>query len=241
VRRGVMAIYNLITPETEIKFQSVFTDEVGLGFGNGGQGINDGSFNFVLEPGNGYAQSIWYGNYSIINQSNRILSVIDTLIATEKEEANLISLRQSKAELLAIRAYANLKLFSYFTPDYTNPNGLSVMKLDFLHTDDFKKTIPRATVSEIKSFIEKDIKEANDLYFGTMSYSVTENRFFTKGALDAILVKLYTMTGDYDKVEDIASRFIGSVHGFDSGAEYVNMFLDQTELKSEVIFRLVRE
>lgn len=241
VRRGVMAIYNLITPENEIKFQSVFTDEVGLGFGNGGQGINDGSFNFILEPGNGYAQSIWYGNYSIINQANRILSVIDRLIENETNEGNLLSLKQSKAELLAIRSYANLKLFSYFTPDYTNPSGLSVMKLDFLHTDDFRKTIPRASVSEIKAFIEKDIQDANDLYFGSMPYSVTENTFFTKGALDAILVKLYTMTGDYDKVETIASKFIGSVHGFDSAAEYVNMFLDQTGFKNEVIFRLVRQ
>ncbi len=240
VARGVVGIYNLLRPEGEIQFASVFTDEVGLGNGNGGQGINDGSFNFVLEPGNGYAQSIWYGNYSIINQSNRILSVIDRLIEGEENVAELNSLKKSKAELLGLRAYANLKLFSYFTPDYTNPNGLSVMKLDFLHTDDFKKTIPRSTVAEIKTFIEKDIQDAKELHFNALTYSVIDNNYLTKGALDAILVKLYTMTGDYDKVESIVSGFIGSAHGFDAATEYVSMFQDQTALKSEVIFRLER-
>src|SRR5690606_9454219 len=123
---------------------------VGLGHQHGGAGINDGSYNFVLDSGNGYAQSFWYGGYGTIFQINRILKVVDGLINSETNVANLNSLKKSKAELLGLRAYCNLNMFAYFTPDYTNPSGLSIMKLDFIPSDDFKTSVPRSSVSEIE-------------------------------------------------------------------------------------------
>lgn len=242
VNRGVLAIYKRLVPENDVKFQTVFTDEVGLGHQNGGAGINDGSYNFVLDSGNGYAQSFWYGGYGTIFQINRILKVVDGLINSETNVANLNSLKKSKAELLGLRAYCNLNMFAYFTPDYTNPSGLSIMKLDFIPSDDFKTSVPRSSVSEIEAFIVDDIEKAMESYFGDQTYSVLGNEYITKGALDAMLVKLFSMTGKYDKVIEIGSQFIGSVHGFDSPASYKNMYLmNDTSLKNEVIFRLVRD
>src|SRR5690606_25344665 len=75
VARGVSNIYVSFAPENDIKFQTVFTDEVGLGHQNGGAGINDGSFNFIMDSGNSYAQAFWYGNYGTIYQINRMLTV----------------------------------------------------------------------------------------------------------------------------------------------------------------------
>src|SRR5690606_28462853 len=59
IQRGINALYNGLPAQTEISFNSIFTDEVGLGRENGGQGINDGSYNFVLESGNAEVGTIW--------------------------------------------------------------------------------------------------------------------------------------------------------------------------------------
>jgi len=243
VERGVLAIYNRLVPENDVKFQTVFTDEVGLGHQNGGSGINDGSFNFVMDATNNYAESFWYNDYGTVFRINKILTVIDGLIANSGSDlVQLNSLKKSKAELLGLRAYSHLKLFSYFTPDYTNPQGVSVIKLDFVPKDDFTTMMPRASVAEIEAFIAKDIQDAMDVYFGSQSYSVLGNEYLTKGALDAMLVKLYSMTENYDKVIEIGTRFVGSAHGFDAPAEYKTMFgNNDTALKKEVIFRLLRD
>lgn len=242
VARGVSNIYVSLAPENDIKFQTIFTDEVGLGHQNGGAGINDGSYNFVMDSGNGYAQSFWYGNYGTIFQINRMLSVVDGLIAKETDAAKLESLKKSKGELYGLRAYCHLKLFSYFTPDYTNAGGLSIMKADFIPSDDFKTLLPRASVSDIETFIAKDIQNAKDAYFGDKAYTIADNSVLTKGALDAILVKLYSMTGNHDKVIEIASNFVGSAHGFDDPASYRDMYLlADLFFKREIIWSFLRD
>lgn len=242
VARGVSNVYVSLVPENDIKFQTVFTDELGLGHQNGGAGINDGSYNFVMDSGNGYAQSFWYGNYGTVYQINRMLSVVDGLIAKETNNDNVLSLKKSKGELLGLRAYCHLKLFAYFTPDYTNDSGLSIMKADFVPSDDFKTRVPRSSVKEIEDFIAKDIKDAMDVHFGSQSYTSVENHKLTKGALDAMLVKLYSMTENYDQVIEIASRFIGSAHGFDAPSSYRDMYLTSDFFsKREIIWSFLRD
>ena len=224
VERALSGIYGMLNTETRIKFETVFTDEVGIGVNNGGAGINDGSYNFVLLSTNGYAESIWYGNYTTINNINRLFRVIDGLIVKEEEGSpNRLRFEKARAELYGLRAYCNLVLFSYYTPDYKNPAGLSIMKLDYEHTD-LNVTIPRSNVADIKKFIEDDITEANK-YYGDQGYNLAENHFITKGALDAMLVKLYSMTEDYDNVIDIASDIIDSnIHTLATGNDYVEMY-----------------
>jgi len=240
IQRGINALYNTISTETEIDFGSIFTDEVGLGYQNGGQGINDGSFNFVLESGNSAAATFWSSNYNIINRINRMLSSVNVMI--EKNNSELEELKKSKAELLALRAFANLKLFSYFTPDYTNPNGLSIMKLDFMQTDDYSVLLPRATVSEIVDFIEKDIEEARELRFNNEEFAGADNTYVSKAFVNTILVKLYSMTGNYDGVIANAEEIINSnAYFLNDGTNFLFMFNDNgLDDNSEIIFRLKR-
>jgi len=255
VEKGLKGIYNMLNPETQIKFETVFTDEVGLGVNNGGSGINDGSYNFIMLPTNGYAESIWYGNYGAINNVNRMLSVIDGLINNTENPDDVARLKKSKAELYGIRAYCNLVLFSYFTPDYTNANGLSIMKLDFKQAGELERTIPRSSVAEIVKFIEDDIKLANETYFEGRGYDVAANKFITEGALDAMLIRLYSMTENYDQVISLAENFIGSQHGFAVGDDYINLFHTKDKIENdlfvtgigqqtnnqEIVFQLVRD
>ncbi len=237
IQRGINVIYNIIPAQTEISFGSIFTDEVGLGHQNGGAGINDGSFNFVLESGNGEASTIWSSNYSMINRINRMLSAIDIMIAANHPDTN--ELKSSKAELLVLRAYANTKLFAYFTPDYTNPSGLSVLKLDFTQTDDYSVLLPRATVAEMVEFIEEDIQEARTLRFDAEDYSAPDNTYVSKALLDAILVNLYSMTENYSGVVENAENIInGGWNMLTTGEDFLFSFNDANlDGNPEIIFR----
>src|SRR5690606_25565146 len=116
---GVKSLYNVIPAEQEVQFASFYTDELGIGLGNLGQGTNDGSYNFSLISNNEYANSIWANYYNIINRANRIENRVKELLPTARQD-EILKYNQSLAEIYALRAFSNLKLFSYFTPDYTN-------------------------------------------------------------------------------------------------------------------------
>lgn len=157
VDKGLRYVYALFPQESEINFDSYFTDELGVGVGNAGQGINDGSYTFLLLAGNEDAQNMWGSYYGVVNRLNRILSRVDQMLL--EPGADTAALNAQKAHAYALRAYCHYKLFAFFTPDYTNPNGLSVIKFDFLQTDDYTRFEKRSTVAEIVAFIESDIQK----------------------------------------------------------------------------------
>ena len=69
INRGIQGLSATLPGESEINFTSYFTDELGVGIGNSGQGINDGSYTFVLQAGNSFANSIWTNYYNVINSN----------------------------------------------------------------------------------------------------------------------------------------------------------------------------
>src|SRR5690606_17851888 len=97
----------------------------------------------------------------ILNRIDEMMVGLNPSVAADK--ASIDELNNHKAHIYALRAYSHYKLFAFFTPDYTNPNGLSVIKFDFLQTDDYKRFEKRSTVSEIVKFIEDDISKAKKL------------------------------------------------------------------------------
>lgn len=243
IDKGINGLYNSLPGEFEVRINSIFTDEVGLGKDNGGQGINDGTYNFFLNTGSDYADGLWNTYLNILNRTNRMLNRVEELRG--EEGAAQVALDYREAELLAIRAYSHLKLFAYFTPDYTNPQGLSVIKFGFLQTDDFGNYVPRATVSEIVDLIKTDVQDAKDLrYNGSWIDSGTDsNTFVSRAFLNTILVKLYSMTGQYDLVEQYANEMITSstFQLVNTKDAYKALFEDNgNNNTSEIIFRLKR-
>ncbi len=247
IKRGINGLYATFNPEAEIEFVSYFTDELGLGITNAGQGVNDGSYTFFLQAGNSFATSAWGTYYNIINRGNRMLNRIDELkletqsntsLSNSDKVAALEALGDSRAEILALRAYCNLKLFSYFTPDYTNPSGLSVIKFDFLQTDNYARFESRATVQEMVDFIVSDVNEALS---NTNGVSPTGGKIkASNNFLKTILVKLYAMTEDYDKVELYANELSADYSLMEaSSGMYQLMFADDVS-NGELIFALQR-
>ncbi len=237
IKRGVIGLYSNFNIESEINFVSYFTDELGVGVTNGGQGVNDGSYTFNMTPAVGFVTSNWGTNMNLINRVNRMLSRVETLYKETSDANEISSLNVSKANLLAFRAYAHYRLFAYYTPDYKNGNGPSIIKFDFLQTDDYNRHEKRATVSEIVKFIENDIKEARELGFDP-----TDNSEISESFLDAILVKLYSMTENYSGLEEAFDR-LKTKHNVGSAKENVGMFSDIESAKlgnPDIILRLER-
>lgn len=240
VKRGVSGIYISLPGESEIGFTSIFTDEVAIGKDNGGQGLTSGEYGFLMQPGTSFANSTWTSYYSVINRVNRLLVIVDKLYneSNSAERTNLIS---HKAELLGLRAYANLKLFAYFTPDYTNPSGLSIMKVDFVpESGRLDEHIERTTVEEIKQFIIDDIDTALELRDSSNSWENVNFNYLTNDVLNAFKVKLYSMTENYNELIPLAEGLLRE-YNFANAAEYSAMFaFNPDEPAKEVIWKLAR-
>jgi len=251
---GLRSVYRFFPGEEEIKFVSYFTDELGIGVNNAGQGVNDGTYTFTLRAGNDDLTAIWDRHYGVLNNVNRMKARIDVLIADIEEqianitnnptlkdslEAELESYKEHKAHIHALRAYCHYKLFVYFTPDYSDPNGLSVIKFDFPQTDDYNRFEARATVGEIVKFIEDEIEDAK-LLGGVQSQG---KGFASNAMLEAILIKLYAaiQTPDaYNKLEEAFNRLtVLGTNSLGNVWEYSGMFSGDGE-GDETIFKLNR-
>lgn len=230
--RGISYVYEVLPAETEIGFNSIFTDELAMGIT--ASGISN-QYSFFLVPNEGRVKTIWYNYLTAITQTNLLLSRIEDLIKTDKSEKEALQI--SKGRLLLLRAYAHFKLFSYFTTDYTNPEALAVYKYDFKNQFNTKKTIKRSKVSEIVSFIVRDVNEA--LKYDIDNKVSIKNVYVSKAMAHGLLVKLYSMTQEYDKLEDEFSK----IQGFNLGTfkTFIQAFSDTSNATNpDIIFSLIR-
>lgn len=243
---GINAVYASIPGETEVEFVSTFTDEISIGVENGGQGIISGEYAFRMEPGNDYAIGIWNAYYGMINRINR-LEVINKKLQAENKNATTKEAEKyndNLGELYALRAFAHYKLFSYFTPDYKAANGLSIINLEFVPPTDYNFAIGRNTVSEVVKFIEDDLARAEELHKGAWG----DFNYANPGFINAIKVKLYAMTGDYDKVIQYGTEIMKvGAYALAPTSEYLQIFprtqLPQNKIETpakEIIFQLKR-
>src|SRR5690606_1771960 len=204
------------------------------------------------------AQGIWGSYYGVVNRLNRILNRIDEMMvglnpSVAADKASIDELNNHKAHIYALRAYSHYKLFAFFTPDYTNPNGLSVIKFDFLQTDDYKRFEKRSTVSEIVEFIEDDISRAKKLVPVKADGSpgdlvpgggMTGTGYASNEMLESILIKMYSMVQSaaaYEKLETSFNLLDASKSIADVGT-YLAMFGESAETAdfTEGIFKLNR-
>lgn len=257
VKRGLNGIYNSLPGESEIEFVSIFTDEVAIGIGNGGQGLIGGEYGFFMLTGNAFASSTWGGYYSIINRINRLLDVSVNLqemvnnsdLNNNQKAAEIRKYKSVEAELYALRAYAHFKLFAYFTPDYENPSGQSVIISDHVPSSEFDEFTGRSTVNEVAQFIFDDLDRSDearvDSQEGWSGTTVYVNRAFN----NTVRLHMHSMLGNNpDEVIELGIGIlnISSFNLADAG-EYNELFpreetdpTAESEPSSEIIFRLKR-
>lgn len=216
---GVDAIY----------FNAIFTDNTKAGIDNNGQGNLTYSFN--LQPGSDTPGTIWGNRYGTINSVNRILRAMGNIDFSDEE---LVEANHIRAQLLALRALAHLDLFQYYTVDYTNDSGLSIINMSFVPS--IEDTFERNTVGETVAFIKDDLDMAEGLFDSALSDS-NGVFYLNSDAVKFMRARLALCIGDYPMANTLSSQLV-SDYPLSNQASYFGMFADT--VIGESIFTLSR-
>ncbi|AWG23767.1 RagB/SusD family nutrient uptake outer membrane protein [Flavobacterium kingsejongi] len=232
---NLAGVYGRLNYENTISFSTVFTDEVGLGVSNGGQGINDGSYSYVLNTGSDGPNSIWSSYYSCINNCNRLLIGAQSVPINSDDDQEKFD--HILAQAKAIRAFAYFQLLSYFSTDLADDSALGVMLFEDAPVYG-SPTIPRSTNGEVFALINSDLDFAVDNLDETLYSSGDNTAFFiSNNFINAFRARMAAFREDYVTAEMYADQVMGTV-GLSSYTEYPAIWNDSQN--GEVIFKLSR-
>ncbi|MCI3937981.1 RagB/SusD family nutrient uptake outer membrane protein [Chryseobacterium aahli] len=227
--------YANISSRSEAVDVSVFTDEVSIGFGNGGQGISD-DYVFLMNPGSSLPQNIWANSYAALARINRVIKYADIIVPSNAADAQVIA--RIKAQALTMRAYCHLRLLAYFTTDMKDNNALAAIISDRVFATTESQNL-RATNGAFYSLIHSDLNAAISLYTAnpTAFSNVIANEVFAKG----LKARAYAYKGDYTNALIYANDVISSGLVLATPAQYRQVFFsDNQPVNAEVIFKLRR-
>jgi hypothetical protein len=223
---GLFGVYNQFDLSPDIAFQSIFTDELAIGFDNGGQGLAD--YGFVLNAGSTAPEVFWTNGYDQLNAASRLIEAAGIIEIGEGEQALF---NQVLGEAHALRAWGHFILLSYFSTDYTDDSALSIINLDFVPTID--QQLLRNTNGETFALIESDLDRANSL-LGNSTDDVTR---INQDFIVALQARIAAYRQDYATAASLSQQLI-TKYPLANRTEYSAMYLDTSD--GEVIFKLER-
>ena len=242
LRNLMNSTYGLLYNRDEAVFTSVFTDEAGIGYANGGQGTTD-DYIFFLNQSSDSPSAIWVSNYFALSRANRVIKLADQITPVDAADAEI--LKRLKAEALAVRAYCHIKILSYFSPDPKNDNALAGILADRIITTsehDLLRTTNGAFYASIHSDLNAAIALFNTVAPSALYTGQAKTYYANVNFAKAIKARAYALKGDYVNAEIWANDVITT-----SGialATYANYnqiwFTDTEPADTEVIFRLKR-
>lgn len=152
-------------------------------------------YNYQAIPNNGRLNTFWSDSYKIIVGSNVVMEKI--------EEGTSPELDQLLGENLYLRSLVFFQMGNIFgKPYYQGTDNLSIpLKL----TSDVTDLPPRNTVGEVYEQVINDLKKAGDLM--TIDKGAS---FASKGAVDALLSRIYLYMEDNLNAESYADMVINS-------------------------------
>lgn len=236
LRQLMNSSYAQIASRNEAVDVSVFTDEVSIGFGNGGQGLSN-DYIFLMNPGSALPSNIWVENYFALSRLNRVIKYADIIVPSSTTDAQAIA--NIKAQALTMRAYSHLKLLSYFTTNMKDDNALAAILADkvFLPAENQNT---RSTNAVFYSKIHSDLDAAISLFIANPSpfSNVFANQWFAKG----LKARAYAYKGDYTNALTFANDVIAnSGLVLANPAQYRQLFFsDNQPANVEVLFKLRR-
>lgn len=251
IKKNLYGIYATVSNNSQIEFNSVWTDEAAIGLANGGQGISDGMYGYVLNPSNDNSYGIWYSNYSTINNCNRFLYSVNKFIQENLLTNDEITiLNHYMAEVRGLRAYAYNELMTYFVSDYTNDSALGVILFDDIPQVD-SPLKPRASVGEVYTFIDDDLEFLNNNILSATEITAlststgfairpTANIYHVGSTFyNALKARISLYRGNYQDALDYANISL-TANPIVNRNGYVNVFKDDETLTPETIFKLSR-
>ena len=219
-------VYDNFDLSGEIAFSSIFTDELSIGFDNGGQGLAD--YGFVLNAGSTAPAAFWVGAYNAINSANRLIEAADLITPEAGEQEQLDDIL---GQAYALRALAHFFLQSYYSTNYADPDALGVIAVDFVPTID--QQLLRNTNGEVFGLITSDLDRADAL----LSDDTSDPTFINKDAVLALRARMAAYRGNYTLAATYSQTLLDK-YGLANRAEYEALFLDTDN--TEVIFKLER-
>ncbi|MFD2433594.1 RagB/SusD family nutrient uptake outer membrane protein [Mesonia maritima] len=195
-------VYSAVNNSTQISLSSIWTDEVGIGFANGGQGL-DGDYLFQMNAGSNFASGIWNSSYDLINFANRLIKSSESISPEEGEEeqAYLNILAQARA----LRAWAHFQLLTYFSEDITDDNSAGVLLVDFVpKTND---NLPRSSTGEVFDFIIKDLDFAET----NLSETMTNPIYLSQDFITAFRARMALYRENYTEAQGYAQQLIDQI------------------------------
>ena len=227
LQQGLAGVYDNIDTSPEIAFTSIFTDELSIGFDNGGQGLAD--YGFVLNAGSTAPENFWTRNYEAIVSANLLIEGAELIVPESSEEQDTYD--QVLGEALALRAFAHFELMSYFVTDYTDNGVLGVPIMDFVPAIDAQPL--RDPAGDVWNFILQDLTDANALLSDDDSDPTRINKDF----IAAMRARIAAYRGDYASAATFSQQLIDK-YPLANRAQYEGVFLDTDN--TEIIFKLER-
>ena len=232
----VGGVYPNVSTTSEIGFTTVFTDEVGIGPNNGGQGIDLHRFN--LNASTGDASSLWLSHYRLINRVNRLLQGA-ALVTPVVDVANSIDETAEYNDIMAqgraLRAYAYIQLVSYFSTDMADDSALGVMLVDIVPAIDQK--FPRVSNGEIYALVEEDLAYARANVL--KQTPAAGYKFVTKSMVDALTARMYIYRKNYPMAKQFAQSVVTDA-GLTLSAPNVYKQMWADGIGGEIIFAISR-
>ena len=220
---GALGLYALVDVTPEIQHASIFTDELSIGFDNGGQGIQ--AYGFQLNPGSAAAANFWTRNYDLANASTRLIEAAKLIDRGE----DAATYNQALGEAHVLRAWAHFELLSYFSTDLTDDSALGVIRLDFIPS--VNDQLLRNTNGEVFDLILSDLATAEGLV-GEGSAT-----FIGQDMIQAFRARIAAYRGRYSEALPLALDLYER-YGLADRTQYVDMFVDEDN--TEIIFKLER-
>ena len=216
---GAIGSYN---PTLQVAFNSIFTDNAGLGVDNGGQELN--TLNQILNA-NGGDRGLWVSRYATANVFNRLFVAAAGITPElgEEDQYNLI-LAQSHA----FRALLHYDLLLYYGLDMTDPSSPGVPYVDFVSAD---ATPARNTTGEVLAAIQADLDMALSLF----PAGTTDINFASPDFVTFLRARIALETGDYQAAIGFASNIIANYPLADP-TQYLAMFREDADT-TEVIWK----
>ncbi len=210
------------SPNQLVAFNSIFTDNAGLGVDNGGQELN--TLNQIINADGG-DRGLWFTRYGAMNDFNRLfVSASNITPATaEQEQYNNIL-----AQAHAFRALMHYELLLYYGVDMTDPSSAGVPYVDYVSAT---ATPARNTTGEVLVAIQADLDAALSLFPSGFS----DINFATPDFITFLRARIALETGDNSGAIGFTNTIIAN-YPLANATDYLAMFREDAN-SVEVIWR----
>jgi hypothetical protein len=210
---------------------ALLSDEAKLGVDNSGQGALTFRYQFSADGTTGGDVTSAYGGfYYLIDQVNRTLAKLPSVIATPAEEPRRNIL---KGQLLALRGISHFSLLQAYCKAYdpNDPMGIAIMLVS-----DPTARPARNTVAESIAQIEKDLSDAYALLPAVTPSTFTDT-VMNQVNINAYRARVALFKGDYANAISYATSVINSnVKPLVTGTAFSGIWTDANS--NETLFRI---